>query len=779
MSPFTSLSHKDTKTDEMFKRGASRCPATNYTWEGMQSMSVVSDLYTGRYHRAFLNGIVGPGNYTVRSVKLSELGTKSGFTQAMAYIDDPNLSLGYMSDTKLTLVWLHDYPGWLKFCAPFGIEISSSPKIAKRLTALTRLTYLSGFFDVGELKIASVSPDYYTSINEAEIRDAFGDDDALQQRFGPGMDVAGVQAMFLDGANVISRELLEVMITNGSNHVDARSGISNPWEKDLINRAIDRSGSFSLRVLTPDGQIKGDCFVMPRSYIPQGADVVYCTENIKTEVKTHDFVFALAEPHPSAKPHDLSGGKPAPSGVWSDDQTMSWLGHWLYPREQLEAALHDYARGIEGKLQRAEYPRFFTNTAKRHDEHATIASFQQQSLFWEAEGLGIKQSIFLRERIAQGAINKLTPSGKQKFPVKCAMYVHVATDSWLHMAGYYDQETGNHPWPGERAETPRGTVWYHPETSRLVYNDLDFAEVYTRHGGWDLDDSVRAHARTLPDGRKVWVIVRSPNSYGEYDIKNYIEGTYHPIWHKPDGETEEFPPIGEPDIPYIEELDIDYSSPDLTPNNPKDPTYTTDFVKKAAVMAVKFAGVFGRRANADMVYFATVGDYRRKQLAPIEAIVDACTQEQSFRAHELITADTEAVIEEMVDIVKARAAGSEEFPAIDARLWNDRIKGNPPRGVKLTPMEWHNLWETHTNLCDVYNRRLRAIAQDAVTAIDSDVIMLGEAYSKQGGEFVARYYSYRESMQRLEGEKHEYLSLLTHLRWGNIKDTILELQVQL
>ena len=31
----------------------------------------------------------------------------------------------------------------------------------------------------------------------------------------------------------------------------------------------------------------------------------------------------------------------------------------------------------------------------------------------------------------------------------------------------------------------------------------------------------------------------------------------------------------------------------------------------------------------------------------------------------------------------------------------------------------------------------------------------------------------------LEEEKHEYLSLLTHLRWGNIKDTILELQVQL
>jgi len=675
-------------------------------------------IYTGRYTRAFLNCLVGPNNFTIRTFPLDVLTTRDGNLAAQAALDDETLSLAYMSDTKLTCVWLHDYPGWLAFCEPLGIEISNSSKIAKRLTVITRLTYLHAFKDIEDIDIGFVSPDHFSTY---EL------DDEMAVRF-------------LDGANIISRELLEEMIANGSAHIEdtfKTRGLGNPWEKALINRAVDRAGTFSLRVTGPFGLIKGDAICVPRERIPGGYDILSCTENVKTELRTNNFIYVLAEPHPGVRRHEFSKGEPAPPPVWSDDQSISWLGEWLFPREQLVGCLKDFAEQTYRDIEEGNYPKFFTDTSKRDEEHTTITQFQGQALQWEAEGLGLDQSIFLQERIGQGAINQL--SKKRRWPIPCAIYVHVASDSWLHMAGFLDEE-GDHPWPFHNPSTPEGSAWFHEETGRLVYNDKDFAELYDRHGGWDLDDSVKVHFRTM-GGRKKLVIVRSPNAMGEYDIKDYVPGTYYPVWHHPDGSTMEFPEIADSRLPFIEELDITYKHESLSPPRLKSTDYTRDVVKEATEMSRRFMGVFGKRANADIAYYATFHDYRREQLAPIEAIVDACTQEQSDWALNLIEADTEAIIHEL------RTSGQ----TVDRTLWKQRVKRFYP-DMSYGHLEWSQLAVVHDNLCDLYQRKFFELAQRTVDNIDPDIFDLGLLFKSKGEKLVKWYYELVHTLERVQDE---------------------------
>lgn len=679
-------------------------------------------VYTGRYTRAFLNGLVGPGNFTIRTYPLDVLATREGNLTAQAALDDDTLSMAYMSDTKLTCLWLHEYPGWLAFCEPLGIEIRNSSKIAKRLTVITRLTYLHAFKGIDDISIGFINPSEFSEYDLGE---------EMNERF-------------LDGANVISRELLEEMISNGSNFIDqqfkdAPIGVNwgNPWEKDLVNRAVDRAGTFSLRVTGPFGLIKGDAICVPRDQIPGGHDILSCKENVKGELRTNNFVFVLAEPHPGVRRHEFSKTEPAPPPVWSDDQSMSWLGEWLFPREQLVSCLKDFAEMTYSEIEEGRYPKFFTDTAKRDEEHSTITQFQGQALQWEAEGLGLDQSIFLQERIGQGAINQL--SKKRRWPIPCAIYVHVASDSWLHMAGFF-KEDGTHPWPFHSPTTPEGSAWFHEETGRLIYNDKDFADLYDRHGGWDLDDSVKVHYRTM-GGRKKLVIVRSPNAMGEYDIKDYVPDTYYPTWTKSDGTVIEFPEIVNHRPAFIEEMNITYKHASLAPPKLKQHNYTRDVVREATDMSRRFMGVFGKRANADMAYYATFSDYRREQLAPIEAIVDACTQEQSEWALNLIEGDTEAIIQEL------RSSGR----TVDRTLWKQRVKRFYP-DMSYGHLEWSQMAVVHDNLCDLYQQKFFELAQRTVDNVDPDIFDLGLMFKSKGEKLVKWYYELVHTVERFPEE---------------------------
>ena len=682
------------------------------------------EIETGRYERGWLNGTFGHDKYLIRTYKHYE--TEKNYAKVIEDLYDPNLSLAYVSDEKLTLLWVYDYPGWLNFCEPAGIEITPSSKISKRLTPLTKLSYLHLFKLHEEIGIMAVKPD------EFSVEQVFDEDTA---------------AKFLDGANVISRELVEEMISHGTEIIEHNfmtkfdetgrtSPEGNPYDRRRVHKNIDATGSAQIRVIFTEGIIKGDTLIVPRDQMPEGVDIMYCTENLKKEIKSHKWVFIHIEPYPPAKVLD---GDIISKDVWSDHQTMSWMKDWLFPKEQLASALEDYAENALQNIRDNEFPKFFVDSNKLGDDETSVDKFQKQYLLWEKYGLGISKSIFLQERVGQAIINKMFL--KRKWPLMCTMYVHVATDSWLHMAGFYDPETGEHPWPFESARTTRGYVWYHEETNRLIYNDLDFAEAYRRHGGWDLDDSLRVHARTM-GGEKVFVNVRSPNSMGEYDIKKYVEGTYAPTWTRPNGEVISFPEISEDKPPFIEDLDITYDYPDglgheqLGVESHMGQHYTRDLVKDSLDMVMKIRTTFGGRANADMVFFWTLGDYRRNQLASIENIIDACVQEPSDEARILIEEDREKVIEEIV------AAGQK----VDRMLWQDRKMGYMRKDINYDDLDYTRMTMDIITYSEMYQSQFNMLAQRAVRNIDDLIFALGKVRYKHGRKIVSifRKQGFRE-----------------------------------
>jgi hypothetical protein len=151
--------------------------------------------------------------------------------------------------------------------------------------------------------------------------------------------------------------------------------------------------------------------------------------------------------------------------------------------------------------------------------------------------------------------------------------------------------------------------------------------------------------------------------------------------------------------------------------------------------------VFGRRANADMVYFHTMKDYRRDQLAPIEAIVDSCTQEQSDEALRLINDDTSDVIEEMV----------ESGITADRILWQQRIVRMHP-DMTYDHLDWSEMTVRHDALCGSYRRRYFDLAQRTVQLIDPDVLDLGYLYASQGTKLVNWFYDLVRQMPRHDDE---------------------------
>lgn len=678
----------------------------------------MSSLSTGRYTHAFLNTLLGDGpchaeteggfttfiaedRYTLRSIKLSAIRPKSfELSLASLILTDPTLSFAYVSDDKVVLLWLHDYPGWMEFCQPLGITIKPSTTIAKRVTVITRTAAAYLRCPRSEVAIAPMTVDMPCPVPA----DCNGAVPCAHTEF---------YDRFLDGANVISTELFDRMVANGLQHVrHPRPDEVDPveryeWEerqRNRIRKDMADSGGHSLRVVFDQGLLKGHTLVAPRRVLG-GNDVLYHEANLKPEFASKD-VFALIEP--------LSAGRSRREHptVWLDDQTVSWLGDWLFPNDDLEQALTDMIAELSAKLANGNIPDFFTDTSRLHDNDGSlITTFQRQALEFQERGLGIDQSVFLTQRIAQGFLNHLHPARRnsarsravrRRYPIPCAWYLHVATDSWLAAAGYH------------LPPTPRGSVWYHTETDHLIYADLDFADLYERGGGWDLDDMVKAIFRTIDGVRKI-IGIRSPNSYGEYHIMDYIEGTPYPTWTRKDGSVVSFPRMtmeGAP--PFLEDLDVDYRGMPDAPAPHTNTAYSREFVCDALQTALASRGVFGRRANADIAYYATLKRWRTHQLAPIEAIVDACTKELTTERLAAIDADTEAIIAELV------ASGQ----PIDPQLWVERI-GDLQAGVPYVRGQWSKRAQRHQELCALFRKNLFAIAQRARDNIDADVLALG------------------------------------------------------
>ena len=718
----------------------------NTRTRAIDAVATVLTNHAGRYTHAWLDTMVGPGKYRLRTVSIEDLDDDKTADQVDAWLDDPDLSFACCDEENITLLWLNEYPGWMLWTKRLGVTITPSTKTPKRCKIFTRLAFLFGHFDIDELNIGYVDDPTEFSVYSAE-------------------EVGGAEIAerFLDGANVISRELYNKLVDNGldawqrvtteqAGRVHQINSFRKDWAK-LRQQAIDEGmpldpympvalspaiditenrgriargaaavESVSLRVLMDGFQFKGEALVVPRAQIPGGHDLLLFRPNGKRETSYDRGVFILAEPVHS------------PGDVFTDEQTMSWLGPWLYPAQSLIDAMDEAGKSLAADLREGRYPDFYSKVSEVDD---TISRFRRQALHWHEEGLGLSSSIYLQERIIDGYHKQLM--AKERWPVPCAIYAHVGTDSWLAMAGYLvspDTPDNEMPKGAVVSTTPEGSVWFHPESGRLIYNDRDFARLFKRHGGWDLDDAVKAHYRLVPNAatgeleRKI-VVVRCPNSWGEYAIMNHVEGEFVPTWKLVDGAEISWLGVGEGEPPkFLEELDITYSGLPKAPK-PTHADYTKDFVRELIETAKKGRGVFGRHANAEMVYYESLRDYRRKQLDSVEAIIDACTQEQSQAALAAIDKDTKAILNEL------REAGV----PVDRALWERRV-GRFRADMRYGVLLYSRRKQLHDTLCTVFRNAMLAEAQKTVGNIPDEVLELGKAYLPAGRKLVSLFYEW-------------------------------------
>ena len=156
--------------------------------------------------------------------------------------------------------------------SPLGLKVDNHKKLSKRLTEIIRC---SGFY-------------YYGDITYQEFTTPEGHED-----------------IFYDGGNAITRSFATKM---------------------GLGEDVTR---INLRLLTPDGLIKGDAQVVPDHKLD--VDVLYHTENLKPELSTTDWTMATAIDHPPH--HELR----------HDDQTRSNFSFFI-PEETVVEDLKNLVR---------------------------------------------------------------------------------------------------------------------------------------------------------------------------------------------------------------------------------------------------------------------------------------------------------------------------------------------------------------------------------------------------------------------------------------------------
>jgi hypothetical protein len=370
-------------------------------------------------------------------------------------------------------------------------------------------------------------------------------------------------------------------------------------------KAHGKSGSF--RLLTTSGLIKGD-FILAESDDAIDYDVLTSSDNLKSEIRfsNEEDIWCTFFLH-----HDHH----APV---TDIQSLSWLGEHVFPVDKMEKTLKADARQVLVDVMEGNFPSFMTDSSDDGeydpDDAGSITNMRNQYERWIDAGLELNQSAYFIRTIGQAYLSKMRKG--MHFPIPQAVYVHVTTHEVLNMAGYLTDDY-------------RDVVFYHHDTGRLSLPGDLFKEVFANHGGWDLDDSVRVLIRNFgSDGIKA-LLLRSPNAWGEYSILDVDMASISDVlYNTEDG----IPEIGmtvaefKDTVHPIQKVDehvqyIGMPEGGLTMNEEYDYNFASQVVE-----ALAEAPNIGSWANSQMVYYSSVGTYRRQQLAHTEDIVDTLTQ---------------------------------------------------------------------------------------------------------------------------------------------------------
>lgn len=459
------------------------------------------------------------------------------------------------------------HKGWEAPFKALGAEVDNTAKLAKRLKELVRL---AAKFTADELDILFI--------------DAINAD----------------HEMMIDGQNGMSRRC-------------ARKLGLKDWEI--------RS---NLRSMGPLGTIKGDVETISDAQMKakygKVYDLVVPRCNLKTELRTDGWSFTTVNPH-----H-------AHNQAMFDVQSVSWLGEWLYPRELMKATLTTVIDTVLESLNNGEWPSWMIlpedvahiDSALPLGEQASEA-FNRHYLRWQLFGRKPEESAAIMGMAANAFKSRLQSKlefrdangvwkPKMWIPLPWAFYAHILTHECLEMLGY---------------EIPAGAqdkVFYHEPTRSLSIPGDQFIADFMAHGGPDGDDSIKVMIRQDLDGNVWAVLVRSPNSDGEYSIHEVYDWESMPLYHT----YGDMPVIDINNAPARIEVIREGQTVAGMPERSRDlaPTFTKEEALHMVEIQADNPGV-GRIANAMMVYYDALKSSPTHILAGMEDIVD-CVQQTPY-----------------------------------------------------------------------------------------------------------------------------------------------------
>jgi hypothetical protein len=453
-------------------------------------------------------------------------------------------------------------------------------------------------------------------------------------------------------------------------------------------RKHGKNGSF--RLMTQYGLIKGD-FIVAKSDDAIDFDVITSRDNVKSELKMKRDGEMWSSIFLHHDHHEAS----------TDIQSMSWLGEHLFPQDLMTDTLVHVAKETMEDMHNGVFPKYMTEMSPdlgNHDEGdaGTIHFLRDMYTRWQMNHRSLNESAYFLHTIGTGFLNHMRKG--MNFPIPHSVYCHVTTHELLWEAGY-------------NIDGMEDKAFYHDATGRFSLPGSLFTKIFKNHGGWDLDDSVRVMVREFTDGIKA-VLLRSPNAWGEYsiidiDLDSLLPVLYHTYGDIPkmDVSVSEFKDVVFP----IQRVDQFTTYEGMPVGGIELGEDYTPYTAQEIITGMAGSPGVGSWANSQMVYYATKGEFRTKQLAHTEDVVDTLTQSVNPLGFAAIKHD----INSTWKAIKIGGVVEEYFIRFDKRVPKKIREGLTPVRGYMTEMAIK-----HRLVMNVFESDLRKASNNERVTID-------------------------------------------------------------
>lgn len=618
---------------------------------------VVEEFNNGPYQFALLSHFF-PNRYRVEVRKINE--RKRKWIESTPPLDrfiplENHESLRFSNASDQFRVFIDGHNGWLNAFKKKGFVIRNSKKMAKRLAEVVRATSMWTFR-------AADNPLKIDVIDHVAL---------------------GLRDSDVDGISAISKDLACECVNNNTH-------AGRAWRRRMIRKILDGDlAVMSLRIITPEGLIKGNTFVILSDQQMKGYDVRTFGPNIKDELASNGWFWVTLDPTYGINP------------TKSDDMSMAIFQEveGLVDRPTLIACLKAYFANTFEKLKAGELTKEMTALANGdnnilHNEQEVrfakgrgrVGRIQLAVAEMSAAGIPLSASQTLSYLIVNGLRNQFFstkkiwdrelqqevlqfPEGhtwrdrdRHWFPVPYAFTAHVMTREALECFGF--------KMPAHQ------DAFVHKETHTFVVSGDYFALHYANHGGFDLDDSIKVHVRRVrfSDGRVrlMAILVRDPVDFGEWsmttvDEESVLEYAYHQYADQAPVVDYDQLIAKVPQFTAIRNLIQIGTLPYATNPTPIGPVYSLADEERVRLLSQAFPAGTGGTVTPKMIWYALNKTHLPALPAENEALIDVLQQG-------LGTSDDVAVIDAWAQSV-FQDLGNQYNWKMDAFWYHTRLPG--------------------------------------------------------------------------------------------------------